>query len=84
MRLLHSLSEEEAARPDTYRTLISHLNHENLIVRGLAYWHLARLAPEGGRSIPYDPAGDAGQRQKAIEQWRQLIPAGKLPPRAAR
>jgi hypothetical protein len=48
-------------------------------VRELAHWHLVRLVAQG-KDIPYDAAGPEGQRQKAFERWRALIPEGQLPP----
>jgi hypothetical protein len=79
MRLLHSFSEAELADPKTFEMLIGYLNHDNLAVRELAVWHLSRLAPDGSK-IGYDPAADSDKRAAAVEQWKQLIPAGKVPP----
>jgi hypothetical protein len=81
MRLLHYVSEADAQRPGTYQTLIADLNHENLSIRDLAFWHLAHLVPEGASTIPYDPAGDAEKRQQAVQEWKKLMAAGKIPPR---
>jgi hypothetical protein len=81
LRLLYPLPTESLGRPETYQTLIGYLEHENLSVRDLAYWHLALLVPEGARTIPYDPAGQAEQRRQGIEGWRKLIPEGKVPVR---
>ena len=82
LKLLHSVSEADAARPETYQQLLGYLNHDNLAIRELALWHLVLLAPQGA-SIPYDPASDAEKRKPAVEQWQRLIPPGKLPPRAS-
>ena len=55
------------------------LDHPRLAVRELAHWQLVRMAPME-KAIPYDAAAPAAARQKAIARWRELIPAGELPP----
>ena len=82
MQLLHSFSDEDLARPETYETLVEYLDHEELPIRGLAHWHLVRLAPRG-RDIKYDPLAPKEERDAARKKWQALIPAGKLPPKAA-
>jgi len=79
LHLLHSFGESELARPETYQTLIDYLEHDSLPIRGLAYWHLHRLVPQGS-DFGYDPAGSKEERHAAVEKWRKLIPEGKLPP----
>ncbi|MFN4261431.1 MAG: HEAT repeat domain-containing protein [Gemmataceae bacterium] len=79
MRLLHSFSEQEKAKPELYEQLIFCLRHDKLAIRELAYWHLVRMVP-AGQKIPYDATGDEGKLQQAYKQWKQLIPDGKLPP----
>jgi hypothetical protein len=81
MQLLHSFSEEDTAKPEVYETLIDYLKHPKQPIRELAYWHLVRLVPEGAK-IPYDAAGKSDQLENAHRLWKQLIPEGKLPPRA--
>jgi hypothetical protein len=85
MHLLHSVSEADAAKPETYQKLVGYLDHENLAIRDLAFWHLTLLVPEGAKSINYDPAADSEKRKQGVEQWRKLVPPGKVPapPRAA-
>ena len=80
MQLLHGFTEADTSRPETYETLIAYLNHNKVIIRGLAHWHLSRLAPEG-RELGYDPVAAKDARTAAIAKWKQLIPSGKLPPR---
>jgi len=80
MRLLHSFSEAELNNPGTYQTLIGYLNHDNLAIRDLAFWHLYQLVPEGAKQIPYDAADAPDKRRQVIEQWKRLIPEGRLPP----
>jgi hypothetical protein len=65
--------------PETYSLLIDNLRHDRLAIRELAFWHLRRLVP-AGQSIRYDPAGSSEQRERAFEQWKKLVPDGKLPP----
>jgi uncharacterized protein (TIGR03000 family) len=79
LQLLHSFSDEDVARPELYEMLINNLNDDKLGVRGLAHWHLVRLAPAGSK-IAYDPLAPKEDRNRAIAAWRKLIPSGKLPP----
>jgi HEAT repeat protein len=79
MQLLHSFGDKAKASPATYETLIDLLNHENPAVRQLAHWHLTRLVPTA--TISYDPLGTPEERQAAVAKWKELIPAGQLPPR---
>jgi hypothetical protein len=79
LQLLHSLGEHELAQPATYETLIDYLLLNKLAIRQLAKWHLYRLVP-ASRDIAYDPAGSREERQRAYDQWKKLIPDGKLPP----
>jgi hypothetical protein len=62
----------------TYETLIDYLLHDKLAIRQLAKWHLERLVP-AGRDIAYDPAGSGEARHPAYDQWKKLVPNGKLP-----
>src|SRR5262249_20253003 len=80
LQLLHSFGETELAQPETYQTLIDYLDHDLLPIRGLAYWHLQRLVPDG-QNLRYDPLGPKEKREAAIEKWRKLVPKGKVPPR---
>jgi hypothetical protein len=80
LQLLHSFGDTELAQAETYQTLIDYLDHELLPIRGLAYWHLERLAP-AGKEFGYNPLDSKEARAAAIEKWRMLIPPGKLPPR---
>jgi hypothetical protein len=78
MELLHSFSDKERGHPETYETLIGYLRQSNKPIRALAYWHLVRLVP-WGRAIPYDPMGDSQQVERAYQEWKKLVPDGKLP-----
>jgi hypothetical protein len=79
MELLHPYSERQKGQPETYEALIAFLKHDLLPIRELAYSHLMALVPQG-RKIPYDPAGAPEQRSAGYDQWKKLIPTGKLPP----
>ena len=79
MQLLHGMSEEDLEQPVTYQALIRLMGSDRLAVRGLAYWHLYRLVPEG-RKIGFDPLAAPEKRAAAIKRWQELIPPGKLPP----
>jgi hypothetical protein len=78
MQLLHSFGEDDLAQPETYDVLVMYLNHEKLAIRGLAHWHLVRMVPEG-KKIAYSPLDPKEKREKAIEEWKKLLPEGKLP-----
>jgi hypothetical protein len=82
LQLLHSFSDADLARPETYQTLIDYLDHDQLGIRGLAYWHLVRLVP-AGKELGYDPLGPKDAREAAIQKWRKLVPPGKVPSRPA-
>jgi hypothetical protein len=81
LQLLHDFGNDDLANPATYAYLINRLGNDQLFVRGLAYWHLSRLVPEG-KKFGYDPRASKEQRDAAIEKWKELIPEGKLPPTA--
>jgi hypothetical protein len=81
MQLLHSFGENQLAEPETYQTLIDYLDHDALAIRGLAYWHLSRLVPEG-KKLGYNPSDPKEKREAAIQKWRQLIPKGHVPHQA--
>jgi hypothetical protein len=80
LHFLHTPDDVEMSRPETYEMLIDHLNSERLAIRGLAFWHLYRLVPEG-RKIAYDPLAPREERERARSAWKQLVPEGKLPPK---
>jgi hypothetical protein len=79
VELLHSFGDADLEKPNTYQTLIDYLDHKHFAIRGLAYWHLERLAP-AGREFGYRPSDPPEKRTDAIEKWRKLIPPGELPP----
>src|SRR5207245_284097 len=76
--LLHGFSEDDLTHPITYQVLLVLLESDRLAIRGLAYWHLSRLAP-AGRELGYDPLAPKEQRQAALKKWQKLIPPGKVP-----
>ncbi|MGE3804797.1 MAG: hypothetical protein AB7K24_09015 [Gemmataceae bacterium] len=79
MHLLHSFGDEITSCPECYEMLIEYLKHDKMAIRGLAQWHLQRLAP-AGRKIQFNPAGSKEEWGKAYKAWKELIPEGKLPP----
>jgi hypothetical protein len=81
LQLLHSFGEADLARPETYEMLLDYLEHDRLSLRGLAHWHLFRLVP-AGRAIGYNALAPQAERDRAVQKWRKLIPAGQLPPRS--
>jgi hypothetical protein len=80
VQLLHSFSDADLARPETYQGLIDYLEHNSPAIRALAYWHLVRLVPQG-RSFGYNPGDSKENRDAAIRKWRALVPPHKMPPR---
>jgi hypothetical protein len=82
MQLLHSFSRIQRRQAGTYATLIDYLSAEPPAIRQLAIWHLVRLAPQGAK-FGYDPAAPEKERAKAVEEWKNLIPEGHLPPSEA-
>ena len=80
MHLLFGFDEHERQRPAIFELLINLLDHKSVGIRELAHWHLVRLAP-AGRDIAFDAGAAETDRQQAVERWRQLIPAGAVPPR---
>jgi hypothetical protein len=80
LQLLHGFSDQELAEPETYDLLIAYLADSRLAIRALAYWHLLRLVPEG-KDIAYSPLDEKDALKKAQQQWRKLVPAGKVPPK---
>jgi hypothetical protein len=80
VQLLHSFGEGDLCHPETYEMLIDYLGHDKLAVRGLAYWHLSRLVPEG-RKFGYNPLDPKKKRDAAVARWRKLIPHCKMPPK---
>ena len=80
LQLLHDFSADDLNRPETYESLIAYLRHRQPAVRVLAAWYLRRLVP-AGQKIAYNPGGSEAELTKAYEEWKALIPSGKLPPR---
>jgi hypothetical protein len=80
MELMHPYSAKQMQEPETYETLIAYLQHPKLPIRQLAHARLLSMVPQG-KKIPYDPAGGTDQRDNAYEEWKKLIPTGKLPPK---
>ena len=79
LELLHDSSDDDLTRPVTYEMLIHLLGSDKRFIRGLAYWHLSRLVPEG-KKFGYDPFAAPEARDAALKKWKELIPDGKLPP----
>lgn len=82
LNLLHSFGEEELTHLETYQLLVAQLGNDELPIRGLAYWHLKRLADEKDvKAIGYNPLAAKEDRDKAQAKWREILKLGKLPPK---
>lgn len=79
MELLHGISASAAQQPETYQKLIDYLNHENLVIRDMAWHRLVYLAPREAKGIDYEPNADPEKRKLAVAEWKKRLPAGKLP-----
>ncbi len=79
LQLLLGFSEEERGRPELFKVLIDLLRHERLAIRGLAYWHLQRLAPMV--KIAYNPLGEKAEWDRAHDEFKKAVAAGELPPK---
>jgi uncharacterized protein (TIGR03000 family) len=79
LELLHDFGDDDLAHPVTYQLLINLLGSDKRFIRGLAYWHLSRLVPEG-KKFAYDPFGPQDARDAAQNKWKEYVPDGKLPP----
>jgi hypothetical protein len=80
MELFHYFPESEAAKAETYQSLVDGLDNDLLPIRALSHWHL-RVLPktaEGAR-IAYDPAWPREIRVQAQAVWNKYLSTGKLP-----
>jgi len=79
MELLHNTYYAEQGRkdPTTYDTLIGYLDSELMPIRELAAFHLYRLVP--GHPVPFNATAPREFRRRTQEDWRKIIPPGKLP-----
>ncbi len=78
LELLHGLSDEARIRPETYDTLITYLQSDQIAIRELAALNLYALVPQG-KDIAFDAGAPADQRARAQAAWRKLIPEGQVP-----
>ncbi len=78
MEMLHGLGSEARLRPETYETLITYLENEQLAIRELASRTLRTLVPQG-QNITFDAASAPEARARGQASWRKLIPEGSVP-----
>jgi hypothetical protein len=89
LQLLHYFSSDEAARPETYNTLIDYLDSRKTAIRELAIWHLRFLAPVVGHDgkktgipeIPYLASMPPDARHLVQQRYTRLVADGKIPPK---
>jgi hypothetical protein len=82
LQLLHGYSPQQWAEPATRTAVVEYLMHDKLVIRQLTHALLIEVMPEG-RKIPFDAAGESGQRERGYEEWKRLVsgsakPAGRL------
>ncbi|HLQ44496.1 MAG TPA: hypothetical protein VK137_07200, partial [Planctomycetaceae bacterium] len=65
-RLLWGFNHDDAKNPATSHMLVNWLEHEQVAIRELAFWHIQRLT---GLKHDYSPVNPPGQRRVAIERW---------------
>ncbi len=83
MQLLHGISREAKARPETWDWLIQQLKNDKPAIGYLAYLRLYSLvSPEVVKSVKqtYNPAADKAQKEAVVRAWKDVIPDGKVPP----
>ena len=78
LQFLHGFSDRDRTQPETYETMIAYLQSSKLAIRQLAKRQLDQWVPEG-KTIAYDPAGPESDRRHAYEDWKKLVPPGRLP-----
>jgi hypothetical protein len=74
LQLLHDFDDKARARPETCEVLVELLDSDKLALRGLAYWQLSRLKPEG-KKFGYNPVSSKEERAAAVKEWRKMIPS---------
>jgi hypothetical protein len=82
LQLLHTYSADDIRKKDTWEELVNYLKNGKVAIRELAYYHLRALTPRG-MAPPFDAGGPSDDREAAVDKWRGLLDAGKLPPQAA-
>jgi hypothetical protein len=65
-RLLWGYNEDDAHNPATSRLLVDWLEHDNVVVRELAFQNVYRLT---GQRYDYRPINPVNQRKVAVERW---------------
>jgi pSer/pThr/pTyr-binding forkhead associated (FHA) protein len=78
VRWLHGLAEQDQTA-DTAARLLEGLADPSLVLRQLASWRLAEWQPPPEGKANYDPAADAAQRGRAIQEWKESLPAELKP-----
>jgi hypothetical protein len=84
LELLREFTPDKWRQVETFQTLISYLRLPKIALRELGYWHLLHLSIDAeGRRVKtpaYNPADPPERRERAAQEFLQLVKDGKLPP----
>ena len=69
-RLLWGYNAEDLANPTIADQLLTWMEHQNLAIRELAFFHVRRIT---GRDFDYRAVNPAIQRQASVKRWRDLL-----------
>ena len=73
VQLLYPYAINSRYKPETLRSLVGYLDHENLAIRDLAWCNLTVLYSDWVTKMPFDPAGTAESRRKGSEAWKSFL-----------
>ncbi|MDA1162025.1 MAG: hypothetical protein O3B13_02875 [Planctomycetota bacterium] len=73
-RLLWGYDEDDARNPATSRLLVEWLDHENVVIRQLAFQHIYRLT---GQRYDYRAINPVNQRKASVDRWYSHLERNK-------
>lgn len=68
--VLWGFNHDDAKSSARSQMLVGWLEHEQIAIRELAFWHVQRLT---GLKHDYSPINPPGQRRAAVERWRMHL-----------